>query len=67
MFNLQLNETLKLSLGLVLRHSLGILGGVLMEQGRVTAEDWTTVQGAAAVVLAVTWSYLEKRNKKARV
>lgn len=50
--------------GSVMRHLLTGIGGVLVAQGWVSAEDWEKLlAGAIVAVAGLAWSFIEKWKK----
>ena len=50
-------------LGLLVRHGLTIIGGVLVQKGMVDATDVDTIAGAGAIVAGIVMSVFNKRAK----
>lgn len=51
-------------LGLLVRHGLTIIGGVLVQKGMVDATDVDTIAGAGAIVAGIVMSVFNKRASK---
>lgn len=51
-------------LGLLVRHGLTIIGGVLVQKGMVDATDVDTIAGAGVIVAGIVMSVFNKRASK---
>lgn len=50
----------------LMRHGLSSIGGSLVASGVLSATDWQTISGGAAVLIAVVWSFASKKFIKAQ-
>lgn len=58
-----MNSSLKTSIAALARHLVTTFGGVLVTAGTIGQEDLQTLAGAAAVIVGIIWSIVEKRNR----
>lgn len=54
------SESIKTIVALLIRHALTVYGGTLL----LSPDDAQSVSGAAAVLIGVVWSILQKRQSK---